>query len=71
MNSSNAQSVGRKTGAGNCNAGGCRIGRSSRTEPCPPRYQADKRHGEVEGGTRVNGENYHLGLAKTPRRIGF
>ena len=44
-----------KAGAGNCDAGGCRIGRSSRTEPCPPGYQANKHHGEVEGGRRCNG----------------
>ena len=60
-----------KTGAGNCNAGGCRIGRSSRTEPCPPRYQANKHHGEVEGGTRCNGENYRPRPGKDTGRIGF
>ncbi len=53
------------------NAGGCRIGRSSRTEPCPPRYQANKHHGEVEGGTRCNGEDYRPRLGEDTRRIGF
>jgi hypothetical protein len=52
-------------------AGGCRIGRSSRTEPCPPGYQANKHHGEVEGGTRCNGENYRPRPGKDSRRIGF
>ena len=27
-----------------------RLGRNSREEPCPPRYQANKYYGEVEGG---------------------
>src|SRR4029077_880466 len=65
------RSAGRKTGAGNCNAGGCWIGRSSRAEPCPPRYQANKHHGEVEGGTRCNGEDYRPRLGENARRIGF
>ena len=45
--------AGGKAGARNYDPGGCRIGRSSRTEACPPRYQANKHHGEVEGGRRV------------------
>src|SRR5271165_1909938 len=35
------RSAGRKTGAGNCNAGGCWVGRSSRTETCSPGYQTE------------------------------
>ena len=54
-----------KAGAGNCNAGGCRISRSSRTAPCPPRYQANKHHGQVEGGRGVTAKIIDLGLAKT------
>jgi hypothetical protein len=36
-----------------------------------PRYQANKHHGEVEGGTRCNGEDYRSRLGEDIRRIGF
>jgi hypothetical protein len=60
-----------KLAAGYYNAGGRRIGRSSRTEPCPPRYQASKYHGEVEGGRKCNGENNRPRPGQDTRRIGF
>jgi Protein kinase domain len=60
-----------KVGAGNCEAGGYRIGRSSRTEPCPPGYQADKHHGKAEGGRLCNGQNHRPRLGEDSRRIGF
>ena len=44
-----------QSGAGSCHAGGRRISRSSRTAPCPPRYQANKHHGQAEGGRGCNG----------------
>ena len=50
--------AGGKAGAGNRDAGRCRFGRSSRTEPRPPGYQAKQHHGELEGGRKCNGENY-------------
>ena len=53
------------------NAGGRRIGRSSRTEACPPRYQANKHHGEVEGGRESNGENHRPRPSEDTGRIGF
>ena len=54
-----------------CCSGCCRIGRSSRTEPCPSRYQANKHHGEVEGGSERNGQNHRPRPGEIARRIGF
>ena len=58
-------------GAGNRDAGDCRIGRNSRAEPRPPRYQANKHHGEVEGGAKCNGKNHRSRPGEDTRRIGF
>jgi hypothetical protein len=61
----------RSVGARNRGAGRRRIGCCSRTEPCPPRYQANKHHGEVEGGRRCNRQNYRPRPGEDARRIGF
>jgi len=51
--------------------GGCRISCSSRTEPRPPRYQANKQHGEFEGGRKCNGEDYRPRPGEDTGRFGF
>ena len=58
------RSIGRKTGVGNYNAGCRRFGSGPQAETGSPRYQAHKHHGEVEGGTRCNGENYRPRLGE-------
>ena len=52
-------------------AGRGRISCRSRTEACPPGYQAVKHHGEVEGGRRGIGQNHRPWFGENSRRIGF
>jgi hypothetical protein len=60
-----------KLAAGNCHPGCCRTSRSSRTTPSPPRYQANKHHGEVERGRNCKGQNYRPRPGEDAGRIGF
>ena len=54
-----------KAGARNRDAGGRRFGRSSRTEPCAPRYQANNIMVRLKEEGGVTAKIIDLGLAKT------
>jgi hypothetical protein len=60
-----------EVGAGNYNAGSRWFGCRARTEPRSPRYQANKHHGEVEGGRKCNGQNYRPRLGENSGRFGL
>ena len=44
---------------------------NSRTESCPPRYQASKHHGEVEGRRSGSSKDYRPWFGEDTRRINF
>ena len=58
------RAAGRKTGAGNRDAGRCRFGRSSRTEPCPPGYQANNIMVRLKEERGVTAKIIDLGLGE-------